>query len=84
MGSVSSGIRSIDFFAVPVSLTYKGKKKFNTLAGGCCSLLLIVFFMTYGIWTLINAIMSPVLMSQTESYYQPRTENKDILNMTTY
>ena len=80
---MTRGIRNIDLFAVPVSLTYKGRKNFNTLAGGCFSVLLMLFFVSYGTWTLVNAITSPQLRSQTESFYMPRTESKDILNMTT-
>ena len=40
-------VRRVDIFAVPVSLTYKGQRQFNTFVGGCFSLLLIVAFLTY-------------------------------------
>ena len=40
-------VRSSDLFAVPVVLTYKGQKAFNTLVGGFFSLLLTTAFLTY-------------------------------------
>ena len=39
---MSNCIRSSDFFAIPVQLTYKGDREFNTLLGGFCSLFLLV------------------------------------------
>lgn len=51
----------MDLFAVPVSLTYKGKKSFSTLCGGCLSLVLIVGFLIYAGLSLHTMIAYPVL-----------------------
>ena len=37
---VGAGIKQYDLFAIPVQLTYKGQRKFNTLLGGCCSIMM--------------------------------------------
>ena len=52
MQKVLNTVRNIDLFAVPVSLTYKGKKKFSTPCGGFFSLLIILAFLIYSGLTL--------------------------------
>ena len=42
MTSLLEAIKQRDFFAIPVQLTYKGQRKFNTLLGGCCSIILVI------------------------------------------
>ena len=59
----------MDFFAVPVSLTYKGKRKFGTAVGGCLSLLLILFFITYSVYTLYYMIAKPQFNDSTSKIY---------------
>ena len=59
----------MDFFAVPVSLTYKGKRKFGTAVGGCLSLLLILFFIAYSVYILYNMIAEPQFNDNTEKIY---------------
>ena len=61
MQSILNNVRDQDLFAVPVSLTYKGKTKFNTLCGGCFSLVIILAFFTYAVVTLINLLKNPVV-----------------------
>ena len=39
---VTQQIKSFDFFAIPVQLTYNGQRAFFTLFGGCVSLILII------------------------------------------
>ena len=75
MPSVINSIRGLDFFAVPVQLTYKGQKSFNTLLGGCCSLLIILVFLTYAIIDLHELIKNPILTGVNYEYYTPRAEN---------
>ena len=53
----SNQIRKWDYFAHPVSLTIKGKRKFSTILGGLFTLLMISMLLTYGsilFITLIN------------------------------
>ena len=70
-------IRDMDFFAVPVSLTYKGKMKFGTLLGGCVSLLFIMAFATYSALNLHELITRPVLQGNSEKLYYSLSNNKD-------
>ena len=52
MQKVMNTVRGLDLFAVPVSLTYKGQKKFGTPCGGCFSIFIIICFMAYAGLTL--------------------------------
>ena len=61
MQNILNKVRDQDLFAVPVSLTYKGKTKFNTLCGGCFSLVLILAFFTYAVVTLYDLLTDPVV-----------------------
>ena len=70
-------IRDFDLFAVPVSLTYKGKKRFNTLLGGLCSLLLLISFLTYSALTFHHLIAHPVLKSNSENIFFSLTGNTE-------
>ena len=56
----------MDMFAVPVSLTYKGKTQFNTLCGGCFSLVIILTFVTYAGLSMHTLITQPDLKSNSE------------------
>ena len=60
MKNINKAVRGLDFFAVPVSLTYKGKKKFSTMVGGICSLVLILGFVAYSAVTMHTMIEDPV------------------------
>ena len=44
---IHSSVKEQDLFGVPVQLTYKGERTFNTAIGGCCSLLMIIFLVSY-------------------------------------
>ena len=44
--SIAKCTRRQDLFAIPVQLTYKGHKAFNTMVGGCFSIFLILVFLT--------------------------------------
>ena len=63
MKRILNKVRQLDLFAVPVQLTYKGQKGFNTLLGGFTSLVLIVILLTYSVVTLYTLIVDPVLYS---------------------
>ena len=52
-------MRSLDLFAVPVSLTYKGQRQFTTLLGGFFSLLIILSFLVFTAVSLHTHIVSP-------------------------
>ena len=46
-------VRDCDAIALPVGITYKGQYEFNTVFGGC---LTIILAMTIGFFTLKNII----------------------------
>ena len=39
---ISQSVRRRDLFAIPVQLTYKGQRKFHTLLGGFCTVILTI------------------------------------------
>ena len=52
-------IREKDIFGVPVQLTYKGSSSYTTLVGGVSSIIFIVSFATYAIWTFHTSYFEP-------------------------
>lgn len=56
---MKNAIESIDLFAQPVTLTYRGKREFSTVLGGCLSLVIILAFTTYASVTLHELITQP-------------------------
>ena len=52
-------IKQQDLFGVPVQLTYKGERAFNTAFGGCLSLLLIVGMTTYFVFSFLSTYNNP-------------------------
>ena len=76
-------VRENDLFAVPVHLTYKGQKSFNTLLGGFFSLTLILAFTTYSVFTLRHLIVNPHMSGQTtESYFRKSDDPATQYNIT--
>ena len=61
-------IRSRDLFGKPVQLTYKGKSAFNTVCGGCVSLLLILVILVGACYQLVNLIGEPTFSSLPATY----------------
>ena len=72
----------MDLFAVPVSLTYKGKKSFSTLCGGCFSLVLIVGFLIYAGLSLHTMIAYPVLKANSEKNFISLPSNTEAYHIT--
>ena len=52
-------VRGSDMFSVPVQLKYKGQPAFNTLCGGCCSILFCLALLTYFIYELHSHAAEP-------------------------
>ena len=75
MQRLSNAVRNVDMFAVPVSLTYKGKNRFNTFCGGCFSLLIILAFVIYSGIAMHKLITKPVLWSNSEVMIIPNAKN---------
>ena len=55
--SVLKFVRERDLFAIPVQLTYKGNKEFNTAIGGFCSI---------SLWLAIAIYTAVVLKDQID------------------
>ena len=68
---------------MPVSLTYKGKTKFNTLTGGCFSLAIILGYLTYALLNLHELIFNPVLNGSYEESYFSVYNSTEWYNITT-
>lgn len=52
-------IQDFDLFGVPVQLTYKGERRFNSCCGGSVSILMIVCLVGAFIWQIQNLILQP-------------------------
>ena len=53
MKSIKSFLRSIDFFAVPLSFRYKGRNYYATSLGGLFIILLVIVVLVIGIYYFI-------------------------------
>ena len=56
MGDV---VRGSDLFGIPVQLTYKGSSSFNTICGGCVSILLVISLAVYFSFSLSEEFFNP-------------------------
>ena len=83
MQQILDRVRDLDLFAVPVSLTYKGKTRFSTLCGGCLSFVIILTFVTYAVVSLYQEITSPVLTGNVQKTYFSWSDNEEFYNITT-
>ena len=50
---ITTTIRQQDLFGIPVQLTFRGEKAFNTIAGGCVSILIVILLIAYFCFGLI-------------------------------
>jgi len=67
-------LRSLDFFAAPVYLTYKGEKSYKTLSGGIFTILLLLFLFFYIIYLL------EILFTQDYAQESTTTKVTDLYN----
>jgi len=67
-------VRNQDLFGVPVQLTYKGQKSFNTVCGGLFSLLLLVGFTVAFVLQFRSLYTNPI-WDATPSTYDYSSEN---------
>ena len=67
LSSIQEQIRQRDLFGVPVQLTYKGERTFNTAYGGCCSILLVLGLCTYFIFEVQRSYLEPTFLSTPPS-----------------
>ena len=65
---LGTAIRRSDVFGAPVQLKYKGKKAFNTLFGGCLSLILIIGLIVYFAYMLHGEYYHPRFFTTPTTY----------------
>ena len=70
---LNDAITSIDAFGAPISLTFKGKKSFQTTRGGILTVI-IYFLMFLQIWSQVNQLYTQVdpITSAYETSYLPK------------
>ena len=68
-------VREQDLFAVPVQLTYKNQKAFNTMCGGFCSLVLYLTFVTILVFIINDSMRNPLYDNYSTTTYQPYYDN---------
>lgn len=76
-------IKSVDIYAKPIQLTYKGKEKFSTSCGGLMSLIVYIFVIgtfVYNLRDLIDRrqtlIKKNTLVSPANEYLEPENLSK--------
>ena len=70
LSNLKNTIKGADFFAIPVQLTYKSSRKFNTVVGGCCTLLIILaIFVTFPL-LLLHDLSNTQFQSVTPTWRQ--------------
>ena len=59
MGKFLDHIRDIDAFGAPVQLSYRGKKKFRTVCGGCVTITMILVILALLTSNIVMEINEP-------------------------
>ena len=67
-GKVWTLVKDQDLFGIPVQLTYKGERAFNTVFGGCVSIVIIVSFTALFCVQLHRLYTDPEWLSTPETY----------------
>ena len=83
MQKLKQFVRDNDVFAIPVRMSYKGNRQFNTILGGICT---ILFGLAVGSVFLINLhahLNSPVYDLNTNAAYLSYNDNHQFYNMST-
>ena len=74
------GLKKLDNFAEPITLTFNGSKWHSTRAGGCLTVLLFLTVMAYWVWGTLNCF--EYYKPQVFTANVPLTENPHDLNFT--
>lgn len=70
-------------FAQNVYFTYKGKKAFTTMLGGCCSIVLVLAFLSFFISDAYHLSTSPEYTSSTSTTFARYSSNTEPFFMDT-
>ena len=62
-------LRQFDIFGAPVGVTYGGESRFRTGLGGCVTILLLIFFGSNMVLSLINVAINQVYTSKTNETF---------------
>ena len=57
LASFKRQLRSLDMFAIPITLTFKGKDRFRSMWGGLVTTLIVLFFLAVIAFRLYDLIM---------------------------
>lgn len=71
MQKISEWISDCDLFAVPVKLAFKGRTKFYSVFGGCCSILLVLAMIFFMPLNLLSALKNPYFNSINQQNIKP-------------
>ncbi len=77
MQTIRQWVREQDLFGVPVSLTYKNQKAFNTLLGGFCSLVLYLAFFVILTIMINDSLNNPLYDNFSTVTYKPYYDNSE-------
>ena len=66
-----------------MQLTYKGREAFNTAAGGCCSIALMLAIATVFALDIHNGFTKPVYVRSSETEFARYATNEDPFVMST-
>lgn len=84
MKKISESIRRQDFFAERVHLTYKGRRSFKTVVGGCVSIIMIlalISIFTLDIYQL--AVAHPEFSNSSHKTFVSYTNNNETFKLDT-
>ena len=69
-------VRDCDATPIPVGITYKGQKEFNTVFGGCLTIILFLLVASFGLQDYISLYSNPIYyQSNAVSYTQVQDIN---------
>ena len=68
MDSFTQSVKGLDFFAYPVTLTYRRLDKHKSFAGGCVTILIVLALLLYSLTTLYSLMFSAEYSSFPTEY----------------
>ena len=68
MGSFTRSVKGLDFFAYPVTLTYRGLDQHKSFMGGCVTIIIVLTLLLYSSTTFFSLIFSAEYSSFPTEY----------------
>ena len=76
-------LRQFDIFGAPVGVTYGGESRFRTGLGGCFTILLLIFFGSNMVLSLMNVVLHSKYTPKTEETFSAYPFSKNEWTMST-